>query len=74
MSVCKLVHFATMSGTQVLLQESNMSVRFSIGRRVKLIYLYIYIYPFPFHLFAVTNLILHVCNTGSPRVDEDVVR
>ena len=30
MSVCKLVHFATMSGTQVLLQEAKMSVRFYI--------------------------------------------
>ena len=29
-SVCKLVHFATMSGTQVLLQEAKMSVRFYI--------------------------------------------
>ena len=30
MSVCKLVHFATMSRTQVLLQEAKMSVRFYI--------------------------------------------
>ena len=64
-SVCQLVHFATMSGTQVL-QELKMSVRFSTGRCVNLMY------PFLFHLFAVTNLILHVCNTGSPRGDEDV--
>ena len=60
------MHFATMSGTQVPLQEMKISVRFSTGRRVNLMY------PFLFHLFAVTNLILHVCNTGSPRGDEDV--
>ena len=30
MSVCKLVHFATMSGTQVPLQKAKMSVRFYI--------------------------------------------
>ena len=60
------MHFATMSGTQVPLQEMKISERFSTGRRVNLMY------PFLFHLFAVTNLILHVCNTGSPRGDEDV--
>ena len=44
MSVSKLVHFATMSGAQVPLQEMKISVRFSTGRCVNLIS---YV-PFPF--------------------------
>ena len=38
MSVCKLVHFAIMSGTQVLLQEANMSVRFSINQSINILF------------------------------------
>ena len=37
-SVCKLVHFATMSETQAPLQEMKMSVKFPNGRRVNLMY------------------------------------
>ena len=51
-SVCKLVHFATMTGTQALLQEMKMSVRFSTGRRVNLMYPF----PVPFHSMSGTQV------------------
>ena len=65
MSVCKLMHFAIMSGTQVPLQEMKISVRFSTVRRVNLVYLSLF-------TCLLLQISFNVCNTGSPRGDEDV--
>ena len=64
-SVYKLMHFATMSGTLVPLQEMKLWVIFSTGRGVNLMY------PSLFTCLLL-KISFSVWNAGSPRGDEDV--
>ena len=63
--VCKLMYVAIISETQVPLQEMKMSVRFSTVCRVNLVYLSLF-------TCLLLQISFNVCNTGSPRGDEDV--